>query len=681
MMIEAVLFKPSKRNSAKQNLNNFIVYCREQLTLYEDQGGFSKNLWHYNHFGKRIPMLFVKYKEVEKNQNYEPLKMPFIDFAKAYIRYMQSLREVSSVGNKITALRTLHDALIEVHNKADVLKIDGIVQLTVVELLNNRFKSYELRYHVGGQLENLYSFLREKSIAPTLPVWKRPWKRKIEKASRTDKESRIWQDERCPSMHIMLAIADCFARAKTRQDQYWSSVIALLVFAPGRCGELKDLSVNSLYEENGRLGVIWYGEKGFDETIKWVPECMEETVKEAFRRLLEIGSPARKAAKFAYENPGKFYFHEQCITSSYVSDMKEINALEFAAAMGFSKNTLDIIKEMDLNSITAWNRVSFKTVKWIKQLHQQGKLTYQNLAKYINGKYQKTGWPFMPKTDCYIWESLLLIRDNEFHESQKLKPFSWVLPDINQVNYQLSPRNGIKKSPKTIFQRFNLNDEDGSVITLTSHQLRVWLSTNAERGGMDSWVLAKWAGRTHIQDNRHYDLRTQEEREAKVRAILQLEDRPTALQAIKMNLPVAYSDLGINRIGVADVTEYGMCVHDYAMSPCTKGGECISCKEHVCVKGMPKTLERILHLERLVTSQFEKAKIDADSNVYGADQWVTHLGWKLAHIRTQRVRLESDETPEGSILWISPEHDQSSVKRALSQQGYKIKTENTEKLK
>ncbi len=43
------------------------------------------------------------------------------------------------------------------------------------------------------------------------------------------------------------------------------------------------------------------------------------------------------------------------------------------------------------------------------------------------------------------------------------------------------------------------------------------------------------------------------------------------------------------------------------------------------------------------------------------------MGWKLAHIRTQRERLESEDTPEGSILWIPPEHDPSPVKRALEQ--------------
>ena len=49
------------------------------------------------------------------------------------------------------------------------------------------------------------------------------------------------------------------------------------------------------------------------------------------------------------------------------------------------------------------------------------------------------------------------------------------------------------------------------------------------------------------------------------------------------------------------------------------------------------------------------------------------MGWKLAHIRTQRERLESEDTPEGAILWIPPEHDPSPVKRALEQKDFDIK--------
>ncbi len=189
---------------------------------------------------------------------------------------------------------------------------------------------------------------------------------------------------------------------------------------------------------------------------------------------------------------------------------------------------------------------------------------------------------------------------------------------------------------------------------------------------MDAWQLAQWAGRAKISDNRHYDLRTDDEREQAQRRILMRRKRPTALEAIKEKLPVSYEDLGIHRIGIADVTEWGMCVHDYARSPCTKAGgsDCMTCKEHVCIKGMPKTLERIKRLESQLAEQCEKAQAAATDGTYGADRWVTHLGWKLGHVRTQRIILESEDTPEGAVLWIPPDHDPSPVSRALSQKGY-----------
>lgn len=675
-MAEIVFFTPRSELDSKQNLDDFVSYCQNKLTLYEDQGGFATNLWHYNHKGKNSPMNFAKYKKAEKHQNYEPLDEPFLRFAKAYIRYLQSKKQVSSIADKLITLKALHDALIEVHGEADVLKVDGLIQLKVVDLLNARYV-YEIRYRAGGHLESLYKFLREKSIVPTLPTWKRPWKRLVEKAGRVDKESRKWQQERCPSMRQILAIADCFAQAKTKQDQYWSSVLALLMFAPNRAGELQSLSVDSLHEEDGRLGVIWYGEKGFGETVKWVPKCMEEMVKEAFLRLIEIGRPAREAAKFAHKNPGKFFRHQDCVTPANFTETKGLNALEFTSAMGFSSNTTKKIRALGVDSLSAWARVNKNTI-WLKRLSKKGNLSYQVLAQHVLQRYRRTRWPYLPTIDKYVWEALLLTRDCEFHKRLGPKPFSWVLPDINQINAQLSPRSGLKKPPKTIFQRFDIQNEDGSVISLTSHQLRVWLSTNAERGGMDSWRLAQWAGRSRIQDNKHYDLRTQKEREDQVNAVMQLEERPTALQALKLNLPVAYTDLGLHRVGIADVTEFGMCTHDYAMSPCTKGGECMSCKEHVCIKGMPETLDRIRRLEKQITLMYEKALTDTKSGVYGADRWVTHLGWKLAHIRTQRIRLESDETPEGSVLWISPQHDPSPIKRALKQQGYKTEIDSKE---
>lgn len=678
-MADIIHFQPKHDITAKQNLNSFIEHCRDRLTLYDDQGGWQSNNWKHKQKSRSIAMTFSKYREKSNPANFEPLDEPFLSFAKAYIRYNQSIKAVSSIGTKMVALRMLHDALIEVHSVANVLKTDGLVIGELEVLTKQRVTNKDRRNKVGYQIEILLNFIRDKRFAPTLQSWTNPWPKVGAKAERTDEESRKWQDTRCPSMHQMLALADCFANAETLEDKYWSSVITLLMFAPGRAGELAELTIDCLHRgENGALGVKWYAEKGFGHTIKWVPEALEQTVIEAHSRLMEIGKPAREAAKFAYDNPNVFMRHADCCTSDDFAEDKPLNAYQFAHAMSFTDDSITRMKEKTNNfsNVTAWNMVGAKNTKWIQRLLEDGEPTYRDLAEFIATEYQSSDWPNLPSIKRPIWESLVLIRDREFHNQFRPRSFSWRLPSVNELNAQLSMRDKLKNPPKTLFQRMGYKDEDGSDIRLTSHQIRVWLSTNAERGGMDAWQLARWAGRARINDNRHYDLRTQYEREHQVRSIIEFNERPSALEAIKLNLPVSYKDLGVNRIGIADVTEYGMCVHDYAMSPCTKGGECMTCKEHVCIKGMPKTLERIIRLEQKVESQLNKATEDEADGVFGADRWVSHLGWKLAHIRTQRQRLESEDTPEGAILWIPPEHDPSPVKRALEQNNLDISASN-----
>jgi hypothetical protein len=674
-MTNIIFFKSRSEFDAEQNIKDFVSHCRDNLTLYEDQGGFNVNIWRYDDGRKKHAMAFSKYTTVKNSYQGEPFDEPFMSFAKSYIRYSQSNKEVSSISNKIVLLRALHDALLAVHDIADVLKTDGLVQSKVTELLNKRYPGSDILFRVGGQTKLLYEFLVDKAFTLTLPIWKNPWKRPKNKAGRTDKNSSAWQDERCPSMHQMLSLAHCFANAETIKDKYWSSVISLLMFAPGRGGELSGLTVDSMHEEAGRIGVRWYAEKGFGHTVKWVPKAMEETVREAFRRLIEIGQTARDAAKFAHENPGVFYRHQDCITPLHFPENKPLNALQFAHAMNFGLGTVEGIEALGngFNSPTAWDY--FRKPRWIEELRKDNNPTYHELAAYVQCTYKNKNWPNLVKIKRPVWESLILVRDREFHSNVLPRSFSWVIPGVNQLNDQLNKR--VENHP-TIFERFGLVDEDGSNIELTSHQLRVWLSTNAERGGMDAWKLAQWAGRARIEDNKHYDLRTQEEREQQVRMVLKLETRPSALEAIKMNLPVSYADLGLNRIGIVDVTEYGMCTHDYAMSPCSKAGECMNCKEHVCIKGMPKTLERIKRLEEQVESQLQKARKDTGEEVFGADRWETHLGWKLAHIRTLRQKLESEDVPEGTVLWIPPEHDPSPVKRALMQQQYSTKIQKDE---
>lgn len=273
-------------------------------------------------------------------------------------------------------------------------------------------------------------------------------------------------------------------------------------------------------------------------------------------------------------------------------------------------------------------------------------------------------WPYLDESKSLkTWDALCLHREYEFHRARCVQGESWRLPGANDLNLRLGGRLS-----SSLFERFGLRNADGTPIKLTTHQLRHWLSTMSERAGMDDYTLAQWAGRARIADNRHYDHRTPQERLEAARELLPIRPAPL-LERIKHRQPVTYQELGVDRLGTAKATFYGMCVHDYAMAPCQKQRECLTCKEHVCIKGDHVTLERILLLEaqtELLLQQAQKAHEEGD---FGADRWVDNHKWKLAHVRAMRMALEHPSVPDGAVLRIPDEHDPSPVRRALMDLG------------
>jgi len=194
---------------------------------------------------------------------------------------------------------------------------------------------------------------------------------------------------------------------------------------------------------------------------------------------------------------------------------------------------------------------------------------------------------------------------------------------------------------------------------------------------MSAWQLAQWAGRARTDDNKAYDCRTEREKSEQVKAVLGLTKQPTALQAAKLNLPVTYEALGIDRPGVAHATLYGYCIRDWAMAPCLKGGgeACASCDEHKCIKGLDDKLENLVALEEGLTRELKRAAEQLDAQTFGADQWFRFLGFRLAKIRTLIALQIQSETPVGTVLGVPQGFDPSPLQRARMQ---KLPTVNAE---
>lgn len=678
-MSDVVSFIPATTDDPVRNLSNFVEYCRDTIKLYEDQGGFLVNLWRYtDKHGKSYAMRFGEYALKTDPYNFTPFQEPFLSFAKAYVRFRQDQSEVTSVGNKISALAAVYDALRNSGRRLDVLAFDGATIERSSELIRER-NSEGRRYHIGGELEMLANFLRDRGICPSLPIWTNPYPRQRYRAQGTTEEDKVWQDERCPSLHQMLTLADIFREAEKEEDLYWSSIIVLLMFAPGRGSEPASLLMDSLIEEDGWLKVLWYAKKNAQWTKKIVPVVLEPTVREAFARLIKIGEPARTAAKFAFENPGKFLRHSGCITPPDFGDDKPLNALEFASATNSVETVIARLRKrqaqgLSLDDDGAWAPLRPASTKWIAAMRASGPITYRRLAKHTLDQYQTHHWPDIPGSTRPVWDSLVLVLDNQFHATFDRKTFSWVIPSINALNDELGGRDCVTSSGATfrltsIFERFGKVDEDGKTpIELTSHQLRVWLSTWAERGGMDAWQLAQWAGRARIDDNKAYGLMKRAEKHEMAKAVMMLKKAPTALEAVKLNLPVTYESLGIDRLGVAHATLYGYCVRDWAMAPCLKSGgkACAGCDDHKCIKGLDDKLENLEALEAGLSRELARAALELNAETFGADNWYRFIGFRLAKIRTLISILKNPDTPVGTVIGVPSEFDPSPLQRARS---------------
>ncbi|HAW4131150.1 TPA: hypothetical protein JLV01_004014, partial [Escherichia coli] len=81
---------------------------------------------------------------------------------------------------------------------------------------------------------------------------------------------------------------------------------------------------------------------------------------------------------------------------------------------------------------------------------------------------------------------------------------------------------------------------------------------------------------------------------------------------------------------------------------------------------MPHSLDELKTLEALYEEQLRHAKAAAEDQVFGADRWVTALGFRLSKIKTLIFLLEDPKKADGAHVRIPDELSPSPVKRSLN---------------
>ncbi len=656
MTSNVIRFKAKVELTGEQNLNEFISNCRTHLTA------FGSDSWHENKWdtlkGKqKVVARFSTNLKPSNSYHYEPLSVPYLEFAKAYIKNSFTDRPVSNLQRHMEAIRVLEEALMLVTDKADILLLDGTVLERLDEVFHRQLSDATARNKAGYQMELILSFCRDYFITPSLPEWSNPYEKNKDLTITLDEKGEEHRSDKLPTTEEMMLVAELFSKAPELgiEAEYFTAIYALLMTAPSRGSEQTVLPVDCLVWEEDRagdlkLGIRWVPAKKGKAGIKWVPTVMQDIVLEAVKRLERIGEPARRAAKFAEEFPEQFMVHEECITPQ-----------------GFS-----IDKQSNFNISTKWFQKLFS--------ENNGCISYRALGAFEYYKYIKKFpmWPYVDKDrHVKVSEALLLHRENEFHTDFNSRGFSFCIPTVNHINDRFVQKEA--KGDRTLWVKHGFSLKSGLPIELATHGARHWLSTMAESGGMDELTLANWAGRAKVGDNKKYDHRTEDQKSEEV-AGLMIPENAGVLEKIKHRIPVTFQDIGKDLEGSAIVTELGICEHDYAMSPCQRSGDCETCKELVCIKGFSDSLELLKKREQEVASQFDKAMEDHEMGTFGADRWVSNHHWRLTHLRTKISILENENTPNGAVVRIPDEYDPSPVKEMLRDKGLDTEVESPDEL-
>lgn len=641
-MAEILLFTPKHERDCRRNLAEFVRMCRDQLTVFGENLDWDADNWpgvaNFTVIGAN-------------SRSYKPedlLSAEIMQFAKAYLRYQQG-HNPTSLKNELKALRCIEKALRQACGRADIT----LVSTQVLDVAANIAREYKATaYQAGTHLVKLVEFLNESGIIHKNITWKNPF-RKPRELDRTDADTKRKRAAKIPSDECLEYMAEMFVNdLKLPRDRFTTSIFGLLICAPSRIAEVQNLAFNCLHYEKDskgveRVGLRWWAGKGYGYDIKWIPTLFKDIAQESVRRLTILSEPGRRLALYYEQNQDKFFRHEGCPD---VNEDEPLTPKQVEEALGLKPN-----RGCSVGGF-------FAKYEPYHALRATGRpLTLAFLSEYCRSQLPK-GWPWLRKDlGIKYSDALCCFRMHEFRSDLNTSPVMLWVPDNNALTCDLKSVAGRNK--KSIWQRHGYRNADGSDIHLTSHQVRHFLNTAAQRGDLGQLDIAKWSGRANIHQNAVYNHMVDDEYVAAAR---QTGVGNGLVAKIKLNAPVTFSDLQAVGEGIAHVTEFGFCVHDYSMVPCQRHRDCLNCTEQVCVKGDAGKLERLkLHRDGICL-QLTKAKAASAGGIYGADRWTQHQLKTLERTDALIDLLESAKTPEGTVIWLSNNQEHSPLKRAIA---------------
>lgn len=662
-MVDIIYFVGRQDLVALENLAAFILHAKNNCPFGIDI--WDGNSWDITTFNigknqgrtrKVAHFKSVRDPSGSKSTVVIPFEQPFLEFAKAAFSEIMRRFQLQEFRRYLYALQAIEQALIDSKKHACITSINANILDDAAQLITARFQD---GWSTGRCLERLVTevILPARLVAHNLS-WKSPIPYKqparndrIKSTKSTDKKSRL------PSLQSILDLAEIHHTSQHIPDRITTSFVTLAMFAPSRASEILSLPVNCVTQaesENGpMMGIAWRPAKGGMPLTKFAAsENFEKVVLETIEYIKQLGASARVAAEWYAMHPGQLYLppgfehlRGQPVTlfeaGQILGKKKPIHSSD-APRYGLSKIN---ITTNDPKRRGAAKAKLFPLYSFVE------------FEAFILAKLP-AAFPILDGQTGMKWhEALFVIPEHSFRPGVEPHIFVPTTITTNQINNQL----GANPGGNTIFSRHNRREKDGSPIAISTHDFRHLLNTLAQSKHLSESLIAFWSGRKSLGQNEWYDHLPQE---AFIEAYLNLSGESGELDthgpiATKVN-DIALQH-GLTRkealkveLGSTHRTRYGICRHDYALTPCPKDKDCVNCGEHTFVKGdFDHKAEAEFQFE-----MHEKAVLDAQAALSrgeaGATRWIKLHEPKLARWQMVLDRMNDQTIPDGTLITLPP---------------------------
>lgn len=673
-MTTVINFKSAQDTESQKNLEFFISTNKKNFIFPNND--WNDNIWDITSFlkdkindnkSKKVYFRSVTDHATSKNEINISMSEPLIDFAKAVFCQIMREKKLYEYKRIIYAIQALEFALIEQNNPVCVSEINSDTLNLAESYLRSKYKDpWDFAKNLESIINNI---VVKKQINTKIYNWSTTITYTAPaRSDRTQKEHTEGSKSKIPHLEEILALAEIHHSSNHIPDKIVTCFVALAMFAPSRGSEILSLSIDCITKASQGdieiMGLKWRPLKGGDPLTKFaVNKEYEELATDAVNYLIEIGKPAREAARWYKDNPNKLYLppHLEHLRN------QSITLWEVAKILG---------KENTIKACHAYRYGFSKPIGWTSDKSRMfvkspwvNLYSFDEIEHFIISKLPQTFPIFDGRSQQYWHESLFVLPKNILSptaDSLLNVPESM---DIDRINKQL----GSNPDGRTIFSRNDKKFPNEKPMYVTSHQFRHLLNTLAQAKALSQELIAFWSGRKSVKQNDVYNHLSQEaiieaftDLENQVEAIKQTGSLEEKAQAIAKINSISYEEALKIELGSIHITQYGICRHDYSLTPCPKDKDCGNCGEFSVMKGNEKHRREASYQVQILEKALLDAKEAEQDGHTGARRWIDVNEPKLERWQKIKAFLEDDSVPNNTMFTLADSSDYHQTKVGLA---------------